>query len=184
MTDVNTGAGSPTGGATPDFDVRVKVAVYAHFAETGRRPAPEEVAARVAAASGAGGEAGGRQEDGHGAASSVDAGLVRGAYARLRAQRVLVLEPDGVSIRMAPPFSGVPTQHVVEASGVRYFANCAWDSLGIPAALREPAMVHSRCEQSLEPFDLPVGLEGPPPSDWLFHCLVPAAKWWDDIVFT
>ena len=31
---------------------------------------------------------------------------------------------------------------------------------------------------------LGVGLEGPEPSDWLFHCLVPAAKWWDDIVFT
>jgi hypothetical protein len=29
-----------------------------------------------------------------------------------------------------------------------------------------------------------VGLNGPAPSDWLFHCLVPAAHWWDDIVFT
>jgi hypothetical protein len=37
----------------------------------------------------------------------------REAYARLRAQRVLALESDGESIRMAPPFSGVPTQHVV-----------------------------------------------------------------------
>jgi hypothetical protein len=24
----------------------------------------------------------------------------------------------------------------------------------------------------------------PKESDWLFHCLVPAAKWWHDIVFT
>jgi hypothetical protein len=23
-----------------------------------------------------------------------------------------------------------------------------------------------------------------PLCSWLFHCLVPAAKWWDDIVFT
>ena len=30
------------------------------------------------------------------------------ACQRLRAQRVLALEPDGVSLRMAPPFSGVP----------------------------------------------------------------------------
>lgn len=157
-----------------DFDVRVKVAVYAHFAEMGGRPSPAEVAARVAASGGA--DAGG----------DVDAleGRVREAYPRLRAQRVLVLEPDGVSIRMAPPFSGVPTQHIVESGDVRYFANCAWDSLGIPAALHRPATVHSRCEQSLAPFDLPVGLDGPPPSDWLFHSLVPAAKWWDDIVFT
>ena len=34
---------------------------------------------------------------------------VREAYARLRANRVLLLEPDGETIRMAPPFSGVPT---------------------------------------------------------------------------
>ena len=105
-------------------------------------------------------------------------------YVRLRAQRVLVLEPDGVSIRMAPPFSGVPTQHVVIVDQKKYFANCAWDSFGIPAALHRPGRVHSRCEQSREPLSLEIGLEGPPPCSWLFHCLVPAAKWWDDIVFT
>jgi hypothetical protein len=44
--------------------------------------------------------------------------------------------------------------------------------------------VRSRCEQSGEPLRLAVGLEGPEASTWLFHCLVPAAKWWDDIVFT
>src|SRR5881394_3758718 len=144
------------------FDTRTKLAIYRYFAETGQRPALEVVAERVGA----------------------DASSVREAYVRLRAQRVLVLESDGVSIRMAPPFSGIPTQHVVVADEVRYFANCAWDALGIPAALHKPARVHSRCEQTLEPFDLPVGLDGPGPSDWLFHCLVPAAKWWDDIVFT
>jgi hypothetical protein len=78
----------------------------------------------------------------------------------------------------------VPTQHVAEVEGKRYFANCAWDVLGIPAALRQAGTVHSRCEQSLEPLRLRVGLEGPEPSDWLFHCLVPAAKWWDDLVYT
>ncbi|HSD83610.1 MAG TPA: organomercurial lyase, partial [Anaerolineae bacterium] len=88
------------------------------------------------------------------------------------------------SIRMAPPFSGVPTQHVVEAGGKQYFANCAWDALGVPAALHVPGVVHSRCEQSGAPLHLQVGLDGPEPSDWLFHCLVPAAKWWNDIVFT
>jgi hypothetical protein len=85
---------------------------------------------------------------------------------------------------MAPPFSGVPTQHVVIVDETKYFANCAWDSFGIPAALHRPGRVHSRCEQSGELLNLEIGLEGPPPCRWLFHCLVPAAKWWDDIVFT
>ena len=145
-----------------DFDIRVKLAVYGHFVETGKRPGPDDVAARVHS----------------------DAGSVVDAYRRLREQRVLFLEGDGSSIRMAPPFSGVPTQHVVEAGGVRYFANCAWDALGVPAALNGPAAVRSRCEQSGEPLHLDVGPDGPPPCDWLFHSLVPAANWWDDIVFT
>ncbi len=144
------------------FDTRTKLAIYRYFAETGQRPSLEVVAERVGA----------------------DASSVREAYVRLRAQRVLVLEPDGVSIRMAPPFSGVPTQHVVIVDDTKYFANCAWDSFGIPAALHCPGKVHSRCEQSGEPLDLEIDLEGPPSCNWFFHCLVPAARWWDDIVFT
>jgi len=73
------------------LDTQTKLAIYRHFAETGQRPSLQVVAERVRA----------------------DVSSVREAYVRLRAQRVLVLEPDEVSIRMAPPFSGVPTQHVV-----------------------------------------------------------------------
>ena len=145
-----------------DLDTRIKVAIYRHFADTAQRPAPETMAKIV----------------------DVDVDSVIATYARLRSQRVLALEADGKSIRMAPPFSGVPTQHVVQADDVRYFANCAWDSFGIIAALQRPGEVHSRCEQTKEPLHLRVGLDGPEPSDWLFHCLVPAARWWEDIVFT
>jgi hypothetical protein len=145
-----------------DFDTQIKLVVYRHFAVTGQRPLPGAVAARVGS----------------------DVESVLDAYLRLRSQRVLALEADGSSIRMAPPFSGVPTQHVVIVDGKQYFANCAWDALGIPAALHRPGMVYSRCEQSGEPLRFAVDLEGPESSTWLFHCLVPAAKWWDDIVFT
>lgn len=145
-----------------NFDSQTKLAIYTHFAETGTAPSAREVADRVGA----------------------DVESVLGAYVRLREQRVLALEADRTSIRMAPPFSGVPTQHAVLVDGIQYFANCAWDALGIPAALQRPGEVHSRCEQSGEPFDLNVGVDGPDDSPWLFHCVVPAAKWWDDIVFT
>jgi len=144
------------------FDTRTKLAIYRHFAETGQKPSLQVVAERVHA----------------------DVSSVREAYVRLCAQRVLVLEPDGVSIRMAPPFSAVSTQHVVIVDDTKYFANCAWDSFGIPAALQRAGQVHSRCEQSGEPLNLEIDLNGPPSCSWLFHCLVPAAKWWDDIVFT
>ena len=145
-----------------DFDTRIKLAIYGHFAETGQRPSPKTVAVRIGS----------------------DVESVLEAYLRLRVQRVLALEADGSSIRMAPPFSGVPTQHVVIADGKQYFANCAWDALGIPAALHKPATVYSRCEQSGQPLHLEVDIDGPEPATWLFHCLVPAANWWDDIVFT
>ncbi len=145
-----------------ETDLQVKLAVYRHFAKTGSGPTPEEVAERVGS----------------------DSRSVIDAYRRLRALRMLVLDEDGSRIRMASPFSGVPTQHVVESEGVRYFANCAWDALGIVAALQRRGTVHSRCAQSGEPLHLEVGLDGPEPCEWVFHCLVPAANWWDDIVFT
>jgi Alkylmercury lyase len=145
-----------------EFDTEVKLAVYRHFADTGDAPVPAGLAARLGC--------------------SPDE--VRAAFGRLRQSRVLLLEPDGETIRMAPPFSGVPTAHRVEIGKQRYFANCAWDALGIPAALYREAMVYSSCGQSGEPLRLSVGIDGPEPSDWLFHCQVPAARWWADLVFT
>lgn len=148
-----------------DCDTQVKLAIYRHFADTGRAPAPAELADAIGA-----GEA-----------------ETMAAFQRLRAQRVLFLEPDGRTIRMAPPFSGVPTQHTVTVGATRYFANCAWDSFGIVAALRRPGVVESRCEQSLTPLHIqldPIGPELGGFADWRFHCAVPAAHWWRDLVFT
>ena len=145
-----------------DLDTQVKLVIYWNTAERGQPPGIDEVAKHV-------GES---------------ADQVRESYGRLARNRLLVLEPDGETIRMAPPFSGVTTQHRVTSAGVSYYANCAWDAFGIPAALNRPGEVVSRCEQSKETLRLTVGLDGPEPSDWLFHCEVPAAKWWQDIVFT
>jgi len=145
-----------------DFDTNVRLAVYQHFANTGQAPSLAHLATQFAC-------------------SESD---VRGAFARLRASRVLLLEADGETIRMAPPFSGVPTPHTVAVGRQTYFANCAWDALGIPAALHQGAVVHSSCGQSGAPLQLRVGLDGPEPSSWLFHCQVPAAHWWEDLGFT
>lgn len=145
-----------------DLDTTVKLAIYRITAETGSTPSLKEVAGLL----------------------RMHARDVREAYARLRAKRLLLVEADGEAIRMAPPFSGVPTQHRVSVGNITYYANCAWDALGIPAALHRPGEISSECAQSGEPLQLAVGLDGPTRSDWLFHCLVPAAKWWNDLVFT
>jgi hypothetical protein len=145
-----------------DFDTRVKTAIYRWIAETTKAPAAAEIAVVL-------GE---------------PPGTIRDAYRRLFQKRVLFLEPDGETIRMAPPFSGVPTQHRVRVGDRNYFANCSWDSLGIPAALHRGAEVLSRCEQSLEPIHIRVRQSGPGPAPVVAHFAVPAAKWWDDLVYT
>jgi hypothetical protein len=108
----------------------------------------------------------------------------KAGFARLYASRVLVLNDGGETIRMAPPYSGVPTQHRVRAGGKEYYANCAWDALGILAALRADGEVISRCEQSLEKIDFLVDQNGPAPEPCVIHFAVPAARWWENIVFT
>ena len=145
-----------------ELDNSVKLAIYTSVAETGKMPTIGTVAEAVGA----------------------PVANVKASYARLYQNRVLVLQPDGISIRMAPPFSGVPTQHLVRAGGKEYFANCAWDSFGIVAALHADGEVLSRCEQSQEPLRLRLSDGGLPPSTWLFHVPVPAAHWWRDIVYT
>jgi alkylmercury lyase-like protein len=145
-----------------DFDTRLRSAIYRHFAGTGQGPALGDMAAECGCS---------------------DADVLAG-YARLQANRVLLLSPDGDTVRMAPPFSGVPTIHTVEVDQRTYFANCAWDALGIPAALHEEAVVQSTCGQSSALLRLRAGLDGPEPSQWLFHCQVPAARWWENLAFT
>ena len=145
-----------------DFDLQVRAAVYRHFADKAQAPPLAEICR----------------------AMRMPPGEVKEAYQRLYAKRMLVPMPDGESIRMAPPFSGIPTQHQVRANGQEYYANCAWDSFGIPAALHADAEVMSRCGHSGQPLHLRLDSNGPPPSRWLFHVAVPAVHWWRDIVYT
>jgi hypothetical protein len=145
-----------------EFDVRVKTAIYRWVADSTRAPSVDEIAGQL-------------QE------TPVE---VRAAFARLFGKRVLYLESNGETIRMAPPFSAVPTQHTVRVGNRTYFANCCWDSLGIPAALHEQAEVLSRCEQTMEPIRLQVSRGGPDPERVVAHFAVPASKWWADLVHT
>jgi Alkylmercury lyase len=144
------------------FDVTLRTVVYRHFATTGQSPMLDAMRETIGATS----------------------EQVRDGYRRLYAKRMLVPAGDFASIRMAPPFSGVPTQHRATVNGTEYFANCAWDAFGVVAALGGTGSVLSRCEHTLEPLTLHLTPDGPPASGWLFHCVVPASEWWNDIVFT
>jgi hypothetical protein len=145
-----------------DFDLQLRTAVYRYFASRAEAPPVAELCRVMRTPS--------RE--------------IRAALHRLHANRLLVLMPDGDAIRMALPFSAVPTQHRVRANAKEFFANCAWDSFGIAAALHAEAEVISRCEQSGEPLHVRVGRDPDLPAGWCFHAAVPAVHWWRDIVYT
>ena len=106
------------------------------------------------------------------------------AWRRLHDGHALVLDAAGEEIRMANPFSAVPTAHRVDAGGRWWYANCAWDAFGICAALGADGRIESSCADCAEPLAVEVRAAKPDDDSLLFHCLVPAARWWDDIVFT
>jgi hypothetical protein len=143
-------------------DIRLRNATYRLFADLGRAPRAEEVAADVAAA----------REDVH-----------RG-WRRLHDAHALVLNEAGTELRMANPFSAVPTAHRVHAAGRWWYANCAWDAFGVCAALHADGRIETSCADCGEPIAVVVRDRRPDDESLLFHCLVPAARWWEDIGFT
>lgn len=146
-----------------DLDTRVKLAIYEITAETGCVPNSSEVSRKI----------------------GIDEEQVLGAFARLHAKRLLLPEPgDPTRIRMAPPFSGVPTKFPVEANGKKYYANCVWDAFGIAAALHCDAISPASDGQTGEPLTLEVKNGAPVLKPYVAHFAVPAAHWWDDLVFT
>ena len=138
-----------------DIDVRNRT--YAAFLELGRAPTPDEI--------------GDRRE-------------VLEAWRRLHDAHALVLNPATDELRMANPLSAVPTAYRVNADDRWWYANCAWDAFGVLAALHVDGRIETSCPDCGEPIAVGVVDEQPDDESLLFHCLVPAVRWWDDIVFT
>jgi hypothetical protein len=113
-----------------------------------------------------------------------DPAEVVAAWQRLHEAHALVLNAGGGELRMANPFSAVPTAYRVRADGRWWYANCAWDAIGICAALHTDGRVETSCPDCGEPIAVEVRDEAPDDESLLFHCLVPAREWWSDIVFT
>lgn len=145
-----------------DADLALRNLTYSLFVLHGRAPSADEVA-----------HAGGMEP------SDVHAG-----WRRLHEARALVLSEGTTELRMANPFSAVPTAHRVQAAGRWWYANCAWDALGVCAALHVDGRIETSCPDCAEPIALEVRDGRPDDESLLFHCLVPAAQWWDDIGFT
>ena len=147
---------------TKRIDEQVRWLVYRHFIETGSPPNTPMLARE--------------------AGSEVRA--VEESLLRLAGGRALVLAPGSHSIWMAHPFSAVPTPYPVQVGGMRYWANCAWDALGIPALLGEDSTTVTLCPDCGDPLILKVEEGAASPEGAVVHFLVPARSFWDDIGFT
>ena len=117
-------------------------------------------------------------------ATGATVGGVLDGWVRLHDAHALVLDASGTEIRMANPFSAVPTAYRVHCGGRWWYANCAWDAFGICAALHEAGRIEASCPDCGEPLAIAVRDRMPDDDSLLFHCPVPARLWWDDIVFT
>jgi hypothetical protein len=106
------------------------------------------------------------------------------AWRQLHDAHALVLHADGVTVRMANPFSADETPYRVVADGRHWFANCAWDALGIGAALHVDSHVSTQCSDCGASIEIDVVNGRCSDESLVFHCLVPAVRWWDDIAFT
>jgi hypothetical protein len=96
---------------------------------------------------------------------------------------VIVLKRDTLRILFGPPFANMETGFRVIADGYAWFAPCAWDAFGIAAALHRDAEIAASCAHSGEPLACGVR-DGSAYGGGVVHLLVPAARFWEDIVYT
>ena len=141
---------------------KIRAFVYRHFVETTHPPRIDEAAAHF----------------------GITLEQAAEAYEELGRRHALYLTPGTRDIQMAWPFSGLETPFKVFANGKTYFANCAWDSLGIPVAIQADAEIEAACAQSREPIHLTVRGQQVQVPDALAHFLVPFREWYDDLNFT
>lgn len=146
----------------PDLIWQVRSFIYQSFAETAQPPDLRAVARHF----------------------NLNRDEVAQVYLELDRRHAFFLEPGTLDIRIANPFSAIPTDFVVEAKGKRYWANCGWDALGIPAALHADADITAACAYSGELIPLRVKNGKLEPTSAFVHFLIPFARWYEDMIFT
>jgi hypothetical protein len=140
----------------------VRNVTYGMLVKLGRAPTAEETAHEI----------------------DLPTGEVESVWRELHSTHALVLNPGTTQIRMANPFSAVPTAYRVHAADRWWYGNCAWDALGICAALRTDGRIETSCPDCGGRISIAVQNQRVDDESLLFHCLVPATAWWDDIIFT
>lgn len=144
--------------------LELRFIVYRHFVETGSAPTRASLIQLI------------------GNADTTD-GMLRDLHDR----HMLVLDDRPVrigEIRMALPFAAEPTNWRVTNERGTWWANCAWDSLAILAALDTDGRIESTWSDTGEPASFVITGAELDDTDGDISFPLPARRWWDDIVFT
>lgn len=148
---------------SPPTDNDVRLRLYQDFVARGEAPTVADIARALDASEEA----------------------VAASFERLAASRVIVLRPGSREVLMVNPLSAVPTRfRVTLADGRGFYGNCVWDAMGIAAMLGSDADIAATCPDCDEPLQLAVRGGALAPTGTSVHFAVPAARWWEDIVFT
>jgi alkylmercury lyase-like protein len=145
-----------------ELDARTRLSVYQHFVRRSLAPAIGDISKELGASPAA----------------------IAASLERLASAHVLVLDPATRELWMAMPFSAVPTAFRVRTSAGEWWANCAWDALGISAMLQAPAEITTTCADCGAPPPIRTTGRALWTGSGVVHFAVPAASWWDDIGFT
>ena len=140
----------------------LRIFVYDHLAASGLPPTVAEIARHF-----------GTTRD-----------AAREQLAGIKIGKTILVHPESGEIWMAGPFSAVKTDYQVVAGGRSWWANCAWDMLGIPMVLNTPVQVHTKCTDCGSPMTIDCDPSRPPAEKAVVHFLVPARRWYEDIAFT
>jgi Alkylmercury lyase len=145
-----------------DADRRVRHAIYGHTIAHGGVPGSDELAAALDLST-----------------AEVDASLLR-----LADRHLIALAPGTTNIWMAHPFSAVPTAYRVETAKHVYWANCAWDALGIPAMLGVDSRTRTICPDCGDTLEIVVDSGAARSTGEVVHFGVPPRRFWENVGFT
>ena len=145
-----------------DLDWEIRSFVYRFFIEHGYPPAFSEAAEHF----------------------SLDQNAAQEAYLRLHRHHQLFLRPGTRQILMANPLSAVATNYRVITSGRELWANCAWDSLGIPAMCHSDAQIEARDVLAGEPIQYQIQGGRLVCPSYVVHFSLPVREWYDDLIHT
>ena len=115
---------------------------------------------------------------------NVSENAARDVIADLKIGKTVLPHPRTGEIWMAGPFAAEETGYRVSGKRATWFANCAWDMLGVAMIAREWVSIDASCGDCSEPIRISTDHESPLRADLVVHFLVPARRWYDDIGFT